>query len=958
FGGLRTTKPDGLWATDTPGINLISQTQDDNNLCNGVTITRKFIAYDDFGNTSSPCTQVLTLTNPAVPSFPPDKIWECDVYNANPNVIAATQNGSGVPNVAIGTYCPFTVTHSNSTLPGCGSTFTIVRTWTVLNWCTGQIFTQGASGEDNVQLIKVQDTTPPVISRPPFTVPANLQGNVHGGCFSTSLLLPATLKDTCHASTQRIITPIGEVVYVNGLNGAQGGFIPVPGLPLGVHTIIYIAKDICGNIDTQEVAVTVADLTAPVAVCDEFTNVSLGSPPVSELFATSLDDGSYDLCCLDSFSVRRMDFNCDSANIHFRSFVNFCCDDAGDTVTVVFRAVDCAGNANDCMVRVLVEEKIPPVLISCPAAKTIDCETFADSLQIPLAAGITSVLQQYGLPVFIDNCEPVFLDTSVLVNVDQCLQGTIVRRWIVTDAGQNATVSCIQNIQVQHVSDFVVEFPADLTVNCGTTLPPTGEPEIFFESCELVAVSFNDELFTVVPDACFKIARTWTVINWCVVGANIDQEVVESSERAFQLAFPAEPCDFDGDGDCDTRTFRDSWRAIPKSKPGASMAGQTTNPDTDPDANPWDGFITYQQTIKVLDAVDPVVNCPPVHEVCILESDCDVSFELPVPGVTDCSGSLTITASGELGTGFIFENVPPGDYAMTYLVQDNCNNQTACQTIVRVKDCKPPTPYCFPGFSVTLDEDTVLVFPAEQFDAGSFDNCSGDLHFSFSPDVTDTTIHFDCFSIGYVFVDVYVTDASGNQDFCQSVVFVNDNNGVCMGDPLISGTVEMANGDPVKNVAVGLNGSMQEVVKTGADGKFEFIVPQGGDYSLTPAKDTFPLNGVTTFDLVLISKHILANQYLDSPYKIIAADANRSGFVSTADLVAIRKMILQVTDSFPNNASWRFLPKGFVFPNPLDPWATPFPEVLNFNDLSEDKLKTDFIGIKVGDVNLSANGQW
>jgi hypothetical protein len=47
-----------------------------------------------------------------------------------------------------------------------------------------------------------------------------------------------------------------------------------------------------------------------------------------------------------------------------------------------------------------------------------------------------------------------------------------------------------------------------------------GEPTFFGEDCELLGVSFEDEIFTVVPDACYKIERTWTIINWCTYNPN------------------------------------------------------------------------------------------------------------------------------------------------------------------------------------------------------------------------------------------------------------------------------------------------------------------------------------------------------------------------------------------------------------------------------------------------------
>jgi hypothetical protein len=117
--------------------------------------------------------------------------------------------------------------------------------------------------------------------------------------------------------------------------------------------------------------------------------------------------------------------------------------------------------------------------------------------------------------------------------------------------------------------------------------------------------------------------------------------------------------------------------------------------------------------------------------------------------------------------------------------------------------------------------------------------------------------------------------------------------------------------------------------------------------------DENPLNGVSSFDLVLISKHILQLEQLDSPYKIIAADINHSGSVTTMDMVELRKLILHIDDDFANNTSWRFVEAAYVFPTPTNPFATVFPEEVNINGLAADE-EHDFVGVKIGDVNGSA----
>jgi peroxiredoxin len=60
-----------------------------------------------------------------------------------------------------------------------------------------------------------------------------------------------------------------------------------------------------------------------------------------------------------------------------------------------------------------------------------------------------------------------------------------------------------------------------------------------------------------------------------------------------------------------------------------------------------------------------------------------------------------------------------------------------------------------------------------------------------------------------------------------------------------------------------------------------------------------PLNGVTTYDLVLMSKHILAIEELKCEWQQKASDVNRSGTITTSDVVACRKVILGINQNFP-----------------------------------------------------------
>ncbi|MFN0214972.1 MAG: hypothetical protein ACKVT2_12015 [Saprospiraceae bacterium] len=116
--------------------------------------------------------------------------------------------------------------------------------------------------------------------------------------------------------------------------------------------------------------------------------------------------------------------------------------------------------------------------------------------------------------------------------------------------------------------------------------------------------------------------------------------------------------------------------------------------------------------------------------------------------------------------------------------------------------------------------------------------------------------------------------------------------------------------------------------------------------------DSNHLNGVDIVDLCKISEHILGINPLPSPYAMFAADANKSGSITTYDLVEYRKLILGTYKELPNNESWRFISDYCEFPNPNNPFQTGCSSGISSADLiALDGDTAKVIGIKVGDVN-------
>lgn len=112
-------------------------------------------------------------------------------------------------------------------------------------------------------------------------------------------------------------------------------------------------------------------------------------------------------------------------------------------------------------------------------------------------------------------------------------------------------------------------------------------------------------------------------------------------------------------------------------------------------------------------------------------------------------------------------------------------------------------------------------------------------------------------------------------------------------------------------------------------------------------------NGVTSTDLVLVTRHILSFNRFSDPYQILAADANNSGSISASDLVEMRRIILEQSNGFTNNTNWRFVRANQdIAQNVANGRVI---QTIELNNLTADATGLDFIGVKIGDVNNSAN---
>ncbi|MEY4905699.1 MAG: hypothetical protein RLZZ292_3514, partial [Bacteroidota bacterium] len=133
-----------------------------------------------------------------------------------------------------------------------------------------------------------------------------------------------------------------------------------------------------------------------------------------------------------------------------------------------------------------------------------------------------------------------------------------------------------------------------------------------------------------------------------------------------------------------------------------------------------------------------------------------------------------------------------------------------------------------------------------------------------------------------------------------------------------------------------------------------------GSHAVTPCKvcdASYLTQETTTFDLVLINKHILGIQPILDPCSRLAADINMSNTITTTDLVNLRKVILKINE-FPLNMKgekqcWRFYePKTYDALLAAFPGKTVYPPSCGIVPNNDDAVRNiNFKAVMLGDIN-------
>ena len=362
----------------------------------------------------------------------------------------------------------------------CPQAYTIERTWTATDAC--------GNSSTCLQLITVQDTTPPVISCPSDIT---IQCDDDTSPASTGV---ATATDNCD--------PSPEITFDDVTIDLACGYS---------LERTWTATDSCGNTSTCLQIISVQDTTAPVIICPTDVTVECASdaPPVLTGGVTTSDN------CGFVTVTHGGDIVSDSTCLNRL------------TITRVYIATDECDNTATCAQVITVFDDTPPTL-TCPAGLTISCASAVP----PADTGITAAT---------DNCGDTVTVTSadVITNMTCANRFTLTRTYTATDACGN-TATCTQTILVNDITAPTITCPANVTVSCASQVPPANPGGVVAsDNCGgLVTVTVAPDVITNMTCANrFTVTRTYTATDVCGNTATCNQTI-----SVFDIIPPAITC--------------------------------------------------------------------------------------------------------------------------------------------------------------------------------------------------------------------------------------------------------------------------------------------------------------------------------------------------------------------------------------------------------------------------------
>jgi hypothetical protein len=215
----------------------------------------------------------------------------------------------------------------------------------------------------------------------------------------------------------------------------------------------------------------------------------------------------------------------------------------------------------------------------------------------------------------------------------------IIRRWTITKAGQSTT--CEQRITVLPITEYDICFPRDATADCKSVKADSAFTASL--GCDVVAVNVSDKRYDASDSECYKIFRTYTVINWCAYDDRCGDPMATGhvyvvdrgtfgNNGKNQIYVLVRDKNRDGD--------EEFWLSQNRTPEDAGDI-RFTPPLCDATDDYFHSFM-YTQIIKVEDTQLPVVTRPQLNVFPTRTTDCLADVTITFQGSDNCSAKVDL----------------------------------------------------------------------------------------------------------------------------------------------------------------------------------------------------------------------------------------------------------------------------------------------------------------------------
>ncbi len=509
-------------------------------------ITRTWSATDSCGNSSS-CVQMIVVIDTTAPSIscPQSITLEC------PTDTGVEANGSATGSDTCGDLT--SIEWRDSSVPGCGGSETITRTWTTTDECN--------NSNSCEQIITVLDTTGPEI-----TCPADVRVECTASTAPGESNSAATATDACSG--------VG-ITYSDASAPGCGNSETI--------TRSWTATDECGNDSSCDQTLAVVDTTGPSISCPDDAVIECTSSSATRVTGEA---NASDTC--GGVSIDHSDSVADG--------------DCGDNIVITrkFTATDDCGNNTSCTQTIKSEDTTSPS-ITCPEDVLVECGT---SISPEVTGG----------PTASDTCGDVKIIYSDHGEYVDCGDNAeIVRKFTAIDDCGNST-SCRQTITSEDTTSPSITCPDDTSVECLTDSSPVATGSATgSDTCGDVTISSSDSSAPGCGGS-ETITRTWTATDECKNSNSCNQTVTVVDTTAPVIACPPDvtvECAVDSPTGAATVTDACSGVGMTRSDASAPGCGNSeTVTRTWTATDDCDNASSCDQTITIVDTTAPSITCP------------------------------------------------------------------------------------------------------------------------------------------------------------------------------------------------------------------------------------------------------------------------------------------------------------------------------------------------------------